>query len=112
MDFLIEDEQGWVLLTSMVSCLFARGVYKDGLLADCLNSLGYRTLADNMHQISRRIQKVRWRLRLATGFEPRKVKIPERFTEVTTWKGAIDGKFLHSLMDEYATRITDLARDE
>ncbi|MEJ2365072.1 MAG: aldehyde ferredoxin oxidoreductase C-terminal domain-containing protein, partial [Deltaproteobacteria bacterium] len=39
-DFLVKDEQGRVLLTSMVACLFAREVYKDELLADCLNSLG------------------------------------------------------------------------
>jgi aldehyde:ferredoxin oxidoreductase len=111
-DFLVDDEQGRVLLTSMVACLFARGVYNDDLLADCLHSLGYRALADNMHQVSRHIQKMRWRLRLATGFDPGQVKIPGRFTEVTNWKGAVDGKFLNALMDEYATRIVDLARDE
>ena len=46
--FLVSDEQERVLLTSMVSCLFARGVYKPDLLAECLNTLGYATLADNM----------------------------------------------------------------
>ena len=39
-DFLVKDEQGRVLLTSMVACLFARGVYTDALLADCLKSVG------------------------------------------------------------------------
>ena len=40
-DFLVKDEQGRVLLTSMVACLFARGVYTDELLARCLKSVGY-----------------------------------------------------------------------
>jgi aldehyde:ferredoxin oxidoreductase len=54
----------------------------------------------------------RLRLRLSTGFDPQGVKIPGRFTEVTTWKGAVDEKFLNVLMEEYAKRIMDLAKDE
>jgi len=43
-DFLVKDEQGRVLLTSMVACLFARGVYSDALLSDCLRSVGYTAM--------------------------------------------------------------------
>jgi aldehyde:ferredoxin oxidoreductase len=111
-DFLVKDEQGRVFLTSMVSCLFAREVYKDELLAECLNSLGYTTLADNMDLVAQHIQKLRWRLRLATGFDPAAVKIPKRLTEVTTWKGKIDTKFLNNLKKEYAKRIVELGEEE
>ena len=111
-DFLVKDEQGRVLLTSMVACLFAREVYKDELLADCLNSLGYTALADSMQQVAQYIQKLRWRLRLATGFDPAAVKIPKRFTEVTNWKGPIEQPFLDELKNEYAKRITELGKEE
>jgi aldehyde:ferredoxin oxidoreductase len=111
-DFLVKDEQGRVLLTSMVACLFAREVYKDELLADCLNSLGYTTLADNMEHVAQHIQKLRWRLRLATGFDPAAVKIPKRFTEVNTWKGPIDLTFLAELKEEYARRIIEMGKEE
>ncbi len=104
--------QGRVLLSCMVACLFARAVCRPDLLADCLNALGYTTLAGNMEQVAEHIQKTRWRLRLATGFDPRGVKIPKRFTEVTTWKGAMNEKYLKALMREYAKRIMDLARDQ
>jgi aldehyde:ferredoxin oxidoreductase len=111
-EFLVRDEQGRVLLTSMVACLFARSVYTDELLANCLNSLGYTTLADNMQQVAEHIQKLRWRLRLATGFEPAAVKIPKRFTEITNWKGKIDVKFLNNLKKEYAKSILELGKEE
>ncbi len=39
--FLVQDERARVLLTSMVSCLFARGVYGEQVLSDCLSSVGY-----------------------------------------------------------------------
>jgi aldehyde:ferredoxin oxidoreductase len=111
-DFLIDDEQGRVFLTSMVSCLFARGVYKNDLLANCLNTLGYRSLAETMDDVSRRIQKLRWKIRIATGFNPQEVRFPKRFTEVTTWNGPVDDKFLTALTDAYAKRIMDLGKEE
>lgn len=111
-DFLVKDEQGRVLLTSMVACLFARGVYTDALLASCLSSVGYNTLADSLDQVSRNIQKLRWKTRLATGYRPDEVTIPKRFSELTTGKGPVDGQFLESLKTAYAQRILELARDE
>jgi hypothetical protein len=39
-EFLISDEASRCLLTSMVSCLFARGVYTEARLAECLKSVG------------------------------------------------------------------------
>ena len=111
-DFLIDDEKSRVFLTSMVSCLFARAVYSKELLAECLNSLGYSALANNMEEVSKHIQKLRWLIRLATGFDPTTVKVPRRFTEVTNWKGPVDEKFLHSLKEVCAKRILDMAKEE
>jgi len=111
-DFLVRDEKERVFLTSMVCCLFAREVYKEELLAQCLHSLGYHALAGNMEEVSLHVQRLRWRTRMATGFDPLKVKIPKRFTEVTTWKGPIDPKFLKELTKEYAKRILQLGKDE
>jgi aldehyde:ferredoxin oxidoreductase len=107
-DFLIKDEQGRVLLTSMVACLFARSVYTDELLSSCLNSVGYSTLANNLGSVSQNIQSLRWKTRLATGYNPETVTIPKRFSEITTWKGSIDPAYMQGLMSAYAQRILEL----
>ena len=109
-DFLVSDEKERVLLTSMVSCLFAREIYKKELLSGCLKSLGYNALADNMDGVSNHIQKLRWKTRLATGFDPQAVTIPQRFTEITTWKGNIDKDYLSALKYEYAARIVEMGK--
>ena len=70
LNFLVKDEEGRVLLTSMVSCLFTREVYKEELLADCLKSLGYETMAGQLPELSRRAQRLRGQTRLATGYDP------------------------------------------
>jgi aldehyde:ferredoxin oxidoreductase len=110
-DFLVKDEQGRVFLTSMLACLFARGVYNDELLGRCLDSVGYNDLAGSISDVSRHIQKLRWRTRLATGYDPKSVSIPKRFTEIATWRGTIDAEYMQGLKDEYARRIIELAAD-
>ncbi len=110
--FLLQDERARVLLTSMVSCLFARGVYGEPVLADCLRSIGYTTLADSTGALSGHVQKLRWQARLKTGFDPRTVSIPKRFLEVETWRGPINEAYLHALKDAYAEAILTLARTE
>jgi aldehyde:ferredoxin oxidoreductase len=107
--FLIKDEKGRVFLTSMVSCLFARGVYTDEVLGNCLKSVGYGTLADSMNTVAGEIQRLRWKLRLRTGYQPENVSIPKRFSEITTWKGLVDRQFMEALKAEYAQGILDLA---
>ena len=107
--FLIKDEKGRVFLTSMVSCLFARGVYTDEVLGNCLKSVGYGALADSMDTVADGIQRLRWKLRVRSGYRPENVSIPKRFSEITSWKGPVDRQFMESLKAAYAQGILDLA---
>jgi aldehyde:ferredoxin oxidoreductase len=88
-EFLVQDEKARVFLTSMVSCLFARDVYKEAVLADCLSAVGYRNLA-----------------------ETASVTIPQRFKEVVTWKGPLDTNYMDSLQKTYAKKIREMAKLE
>jgi len=107
--FLVEDERARAFLTSMVSCLFARSAYTEELLAECLGSVGYGALGQGIADVSRRVQRLRWKTRVSTGYDPRQVRIPKRFTEIETWRGSIDAGFLDSLKSEYAERILQMA---
>ncbi|MGB5422822.1 MAG: aldehyde ferredoxin oxidoreductase C-terminal domain-containing protein, partial [Desulfobacterales bacterium] len=109
-EFLVQDEQERVFLTSMVACLFARRVYKKELLAECLHSVGYDTLAETIPEVSKGLQARRWQIRQATGYDPAAMEIPKRFSDVSTWKGPIDGETLDRLRQHYAQRIVELGR--
>jgi aldehyde:ferredoxin oxidoreductase len=110
--FLVKDEQERVFLTSMVACLFARSVYKEELLAECLHSVGYDALAETIPAVSQGLQKRRWQIRLATGYDPTSIEIPKRFSDVSTWKGSIDADMLDQLRQKYAQRIVEMGRPE
>jgi len=107
--FLVQDEKARCLLNSMVSCLFARGVYTDEVLGNCLRSVCYDILADNIDTIATEIQRLRWKMRVRSGYQPENITIPKRFTEITTWKGPLDRQFLEALKTAYGQRIMDLA---
>jgi aldehyde:ferredoxin oxidoreductase len=110
--FLVQDEKERVFITSMVACLFARGVYKDEVLRNCLKSIGYGGLADNMDSVAGEIQRLRWRMRVGTGFRPENVSIPERFSEVTTRRGPVDRESIETLKALYGKSILELGRTE
>jgi aldehyde:ferredoxin oxidoreductase len=110
-NFLVTDEKERVFLTSMVACLFARGVYTKELLTQCLGVVGYDLISNNIDTISENIQRIRWKNRFATGFDPQRVSIPKRFAEVSNWKGNIDHHFLFALKQAYALRIIELVKN-
>jgi aldehyde:ferredoxin oxidoreductase len=111
-DFLIRDEPGRCLLTSMVSCLFARSVYSEEVLAECLHALGYEGVSDRLAAAGEHIRAHRWRLRFASGFRPEDITLPKRFYKVTTWKGPVDSDYLDRLRREYGRRLTELVRED
>lgn len=107
--YMIDDEHKRVMLTGMVSCLFARKVYSPERLQEALSSVGLSAAAGRLDALSREMQILRWRHKLACGFDPRAVKIPKRFMEVVTWKGGMDEAYLAELKEKYAKAILDLA---
>ncbi len=108
LDFLIDDARGRIVINCMIGCLFSRGVYKDDLMDEALDAVGYGSLSGKMEEIGERVQKLRWRLRLGMGYDPHKIKIPKRYTEITTWKGPLDTEYLEALRTGYASRIMAL----
>ena len=107
--FLLDDENGRVQLTSMVSCLFARSAYSESRLQEALSAVGLRETADALAEAGGAMRRLRWRLKVASGFDPRTVKIPKRFKEITTWKGPIDPEYLEAVRSRYAEAIMDMA---
>lgn len=109
-EFLLEEERRRVQLTCMVSCLFARNVYTEERLQECLASLGLSQAADALPRQAKKIQALRWRLKFDSGYDPAQIKIPRRFHEITTWKGPLDAAYLSRLSSGYQQATRELAR--
>lgn len=108
--FMLEDERQRCVLTSMVSCLFARSAYSEESIGKALEVMGYPEVAANLSTAASTVQKLRWKTKFATGFDPDQVKIPKRYLEVVTWKGPIDAQYVHDLKEAYAVEIRKMAQ--
>lgn len=107
----VKDEASRIVLTSMVGCLFARAVYSTERLQQALTSLDYAEAAANLDTAGGEIQRLRWRLRMRSGYAPMQTKIPKRYAEVITWKGPIDAEFMETLRQTYAAKLMELGRE-
>lgn len=107
--FLVQDERDRCLITSTVGCLFSRKVYGEEALAGCLTAAGFPDVASRLGEIGERVQRLRWKTRFATGYDPAAVKLPKRFLEISNWKGPIDAVYLDALRRSYAEAIAGLA---
>lgn len=103
------EERRRVQLTCMVSCLFARNIYSEERLQECLSSVGLSRLAQSVVPRSKDVQAKRWQLKYMTGYNPKDISIPKRFGEVTTWKGGIDKVFMDSVAADYQNAVRKLA---
>lgn len=108
-DFLVDDEHKRVLINCMVSCMFARKAYTPERLQEALSSLGMTEAADALTDAGRMVQRERWRLKIATGYDVNAVRIPKRFKEVVTWKGPVDVAYMDALKQRYARAILEMA---
>lgn len=108
-DFLVRDEHGRVLLNCMVGCMFARKVYSVPRMQEALRVAGYAVAADNLEAAGRDMQRLRWKLKFATGFVPEAQPIPKRFLEVVNWKGPTDTAYLEALRTAYTHALRDMA---
>jgi aldehyde:ferredoxin oxidoreductase len=109
-EHLLRQERERVLLSCMVGCLFGRTAYPASTLATALQSLGYSFTEEELLGLGERIRARRWRLRLAGGFEPEQIRIPERFLRIRNWKGGVDSGYLERILARYAAAIRSLVR--
>ncbi len=107
--FMLDDEHKRVMLTCMVSCLFARNEYPLPRLQEALNSIGYTELANTLGEASEQVRRDRWVQKFKTGFTPDNIVLPKRFSEITTFKGPIDAAYMQTLREAYSKSITSLA---
>ena len=66
-------------------------------------------MADNLEAAGKAAQRLRWKLKFATGFVPEEQPIPKRFLEVVNWKGQTDAVYLEALRAAYIRALREMA---
>ena len=95
---IVEEEAWRQILSSLVICFFARGVYKADLVAAALDSLGYSYSEDELKKLGREIYLEKQRLKREEGFSAKNLSIPGRLYQVDTPLGKIDKRYVEEAL--------------
>lgn len=103
---MILNEEIWrQILTSLVICLFARGIYDEKIVKDALSIVGLNMDGAALKQKGLEILRMKYEFKLREGFDPKNLRIPKRITETETPLGKIDEEYLKSLINNYFSKL-------
>jgi aldehyde:ferredoxin oxidoreductase len=88
-DKLIEEEAWRQILSSLVICFFARGIYKPELISKAFKPTGKEFTEEQLKTIGLRILKQKYRFKAREGFNIKNLEIPERIFQTETPSGKL-----------------------
>lgn len=109
---LVEEERVRNVLTSLVICLFARGIYKLDRVSRALETLGIRRSLEELMQLGAEIQRAKASFKAREGFNPYNVRIAKRFFETPTPQGRLTEERIMRMISMYidAADLKDIYR--
>jgi len=96
---LLSEEEWRQILSSLVVCFFARGIYTPEITAKTLKTFGYNLTEEDLKEIGRKIHREKYKFKIREGFDPHKLRIPERIFETPTSHGKIDKKMFLEIVE-------------
>lgn len=107
-DRLVEEEQERQILSSLVICYFARGVYDLEMISDALEPLGIKKSVEELRELGHDIYAEKYGLKREMGFDINEIRIPERAYETKTPRGCISKEYIEDALEHYSSLIEDL----
>lgn len=92
---LFKEESWRQILTSLVVCLFARGIYEKDVIINTLEISGIRLNSEGLDKLGSEILAKKLKFKLREGFDPSKLRIPRRIFETVTPHGKIDEEYVN-----------------
>lgn len=86
---LIKEEAWRQILSSLVVCFFARGIYDTETVAKTLKVSGHDT-SEDLDRLGLEILLMKNRFKVREGFNPKELRIPSRICETLSARGEIN----------------------
>ncbi len=104
---LIEEESWRQVLTSLVICLFARGVYDMETVQQALAAAGFERSAEALEQLGADILRRKYAFKRAAGFSLDDVRLPARIFETEAPAGPFDEAYMRAALAHYQALLDD-----
>jgi aldehyde:ferredoxin oxidoreductase len=95
---LLAEERWRQVLTSLVICLFARGIYTSKVVQQTLATLGLDWSDQDLERLGRETLRLKNDFKVREGFEMTKLRLPRRIFETPAPAGKFDERFMQQAM--------------
>jgi len=102
---LLEEERWRQVLTSLVICLFARGIYTPEVVQKTLATVGFDRSLDDLNTFGVETLHRKYAFKLREGFDPATMRIPHRILETASPAGKFDEELLRKAIEFYAANV-------
>ena len=99
---LTTEEEWRQVLSSLVVCFFARGVYTPEVIIQALDSIGIKYTEKELYELGKDVLKRKQAFKIREGFELKDVRIPRRILETVSPRGQIDEEYMHQTLEHMA----------
>ncbi|MDI6889438.1 MAG: aldehyde ferredoxin oxidoreductase family protein [Thermodesulfovibrionales bacterium] len=102
---LLSEERWRQILSSLVVCFFARGVYQPDIVSKALSVTGFDLAPEVLHRIGEEIHKEKYRFKIREGFSLDNLYLPKRIFETPSALGKLDEKFIREVIEHFKKAI-------
>jgi aldehyde:ferredoxin oxidoreductase len=98
---LLEEERWRQVLTSLVICLFARGIYTPEVVQKTLAVAGFERSAQALEELGREILRQKQAFKAREGFDLNQLRLPRRIFETPAPAGPFDQHFMQQAIAHF-----------
>jgi aldehyde:ferredoxin oxidoreductase len=102
---LLEEERWRQVLSSLVVCFFARGVYAPEVVRRALAVAGWDRSPNDLARLGVETLRRKYDFKTREGFDPAKLRIPRRILETPSPLGVLDEDFLHRAIAHFVDEM-------
>jgi aldehyde:ferredoxin oxidoreductase len=101
---LLKEEAWRQVLSSLVVCFFARGVYTPEIIQRALDTIGLDYSTEDLSRLGEQILKNKHSFKSREGFDLSEVRIPSRILETPSSLGAIQEDFIRLTLEKFRSK--------
>jgi len=102
---LMEEERWRQILSSLVVCFFARGIYPKDVVLQALGTVGFSLTNEDLDYLGEAIHRDKYRFKFREGFSLENLEIPQRILDAVTPLGNLDKTYMQSVVKNYGKMI-------
>jgi aldehyde:ferredoxin oxidoreductase len=103
-DEIVAEEEWRQVLSNLVVCFFARGLYTPDVIRAALACAGIEANEERLRHIGADTLARKWAFKAREGFDPASLRLPERIFETPSPSGPVDRSVVEAHLRQFAER--------